>query len=91
MLSSGIFRLKSLGPLTPRSQILDGGGEGVLDTNLTGEREPDRDRGEGDFVIALDLDPESEGDFVLGLDFGEAGPGFDSTDDLDLNNDALTN
>ena len=63
----------------------------MLNTNLTGEQEPDRGLGEGDFVIALDLDPESEGDFVLGLDFGEAGPGFDSTDDLDLNDDALTN
>ena len=91
MLSSGTFRLESLGPLTPCSQIFDGGGEGVLDTNLTGEEKPDRGRGEGDFVIALDLDPESEGDFVLGLDFDKAGPGFDSTDDLDLDDDALTN
>ena len=91
MFSSEIFRLKSLGPLTPCSQILDDDGEGVLNTNLTRERESDRDHGEGDFVIALDLDPESEGDFVLGLDFDEAGPGFDSTDDLDLDDDALTN
>ena len=77
--------------MTPRSLILDDGGEGVLDTNLTREREPDRDRGEGDFVIDLDLDPESERGFVLGLDFDEAGPGLDSTDDLDLDDDALTN
>ena len=91
MLSSELFRLKSLGPLTPRLQILDDDGEGVLNTNLTKEREPDRDCGEGDFVIYLDLDPESEGGFILGLDFDEAGPGFDSTDDLDLDDDALTN
>ena len=75
MFSSELFRLKFLGPLTSRLQIFDGDGEGVLDTNLTGEQEPDHDRGEGDFVRALDLDPESEGDFVLGLDLDEAGPG----------------
>ena len=75
MLSPEIFRLKSLGPLTPRSQILDGVGEGVLDTNPTREWEPDCDRGEGDFVIDLDLDPEPGGGSILGLDFNEAGPG----------------
>ena len=107
--SSEIFRLKSLGPLTPRLQILDDDGEGVLNTNLTREWEPGRNRGEGDFVIDLDLDPEPGGDFDLGLDFDEAGPGrfgrfdfdltvieadprgFDSTDDLDLDDDAQTN
>ena len=61
--------------MNPRSLILDDGGEGVLDTNLTGEREPDRDHGKGDFVIDPDFDPELEGDFDLGLDFDEAGPG----------------
>ena len=63
----------------------------MLDTNLTGEQEPDRGRGEGDFAIALNLDPESEGDFVLGPDFDEAGPGFDSPGDLGFDDDALTN
>ena len=74
---SGIFLTKSLRPLTPRSQILDDGGESVLDTNLTGEWEPDHDRdcGEGDFVMDLDLVPEPGGGSVLGLDFDEAGPG----------------
>ena len=99
---SGNFLNRSLGPLTPRSQILDDGGEGVLETNLTGERVPDRDRecGKGDFVIDLDFDPEPEGDLDLGLDFDEAvieaGPGglesslsLGSTDDdLDLDEDA---
>ena len=107
--SSGIFLTKSLGLLIPHSQILDGGGEGVLDTNPTREWELDCDRGEGDLIIDLDLDPEPGGDFVLRLDFDEAGPaqfgrfrfdltvieagprGFDSTDDLDLDDDALTN
>ena len=69
--------MKSLRPLTPNSHIHNDGGEGVLDTNLTGEREPDGDRdcGEGDFVMDLDLDPEPGGGSVLGLDFDEAGPG----------------
>ena len=60
--------------MTPRSQILDDGGEGVLETNLIGERVPDRDRecGKGNFVIDLDFDPEPEGDLDLGLDFDEA-------------------
>ena len=57
MFSSDLPRLKFLGPLTSCLQIFDGDGEGVLDTNLTGEQEPDRSRGEGDFVKALDLDP----------------------------------
>ena len=70
--------------MTPRSHILDDGGEGVLDTNLTGAREPDRNRGEGDFVIDLDLDPEPGGDFDLGLDFDEAGPGQFGPFDFDL-------
>ena len=57
VLSSELFHLKSLGPLTPSSQILD-----------------------------------DDGDFVLGLGFDEAGPGFDSTNDLELDDDdALTN
>ena len=100
--SSGIFLTKSLGPLTPHSQILEGGGEGILETNLTGEQVPDRDRecGKGDFVIDLDFGPEPEGDLDLGLDFDkadiEAGPGglesslsLGSTDDdLDLDEDA---
>ena len=100
--SSGIFLNRSHGPLTPRSQILDDGGEGVLGTNLTRERVPNRDHecGKGDFVIDLDLDPEPEGDIDLGLDFDEAdieaGPGglesslsLGSTDDdLDLDEDA---
>ena len=77
--SSGIFLVKFLRPLTPHSLILDDGGEGVLDTNLTGERGPDHDRGEGDFIMDLDLDPEPEGDFDLSPDFDEAvveaGPG----------------
>ena len=78
--------MKSLRPLTPHSHILDDGGEGVLDTNLAGEREPncDRDCGEGDFVIDLDLDPEPGGDFDLGLDFDEAGPGQFGPFDFDL-------
>ena len=64
----------------------------MLDTNFTGEQEPDCSRGEGDFLITLDLDPESEGDFVLGQDFDETSPGFDSPGDLELDdNDALTN
>ena len=81
--------------MAPRSHILDDGGEGVLDTNLTGEREPDRDRGEGVFIIDLNFDPELQGDFDSGLDFDEAGPGSESslslgsTDDgLDLDEDA---
>ena len=100
--SSGVFLTKSLRPLTPRSQILDDGGEGVLETNLSGERVPDRDRecGKRDFVIDLDFDPEPEGDLGLGLDFVEAdieaGPGGlesslslgSSDDDLDLDEDA---
>ena len=100
--SSGIFLTKSLGPLAPRSQILEDGGKGVLKTNLTGERVPDRDRecGKGDFVIDLDFDPEPEGDLDLGLDFDEAdieaGPGglesslslHSTNDDLDLDEDA---
>ena len=69
LFSSGIFLARFLGPLTPRLLILDDGGEGVLDTNLTGEWEPDRDRGKGDFVIDLDFGPEPEGDFDSGLDF----------------------
>ena len=76
--------MKSLRPLTPRSHILDDGGEGVLDTNLTREREPDWDRGKGNFVIDLDLDPEPGGDFDLGLDFDEAGPGRFGRFDFDL-------
>ena len=100
--SSGIFLNRSLGPLTPRLQILDDGGEGVLETNLTGERVPDRDRecGKGDFVIDLDFDPEPEGDLDLGLDFDEAVieaglGGLESSlslgstdDDLDLDEEA---
>ena len=70
--------------MTPHLQILNDGGEGVLDTNLTGEWEPDRDCGEGDFVIDLDLDPEPGGDFDLGLDFDEAGPGRFGRFDFDL-------
>ena len=70
--SSGIFLTKSLRPLTPRSHILDDGGEGVLDTNLTGEWETNCDRGKGDFVIDLDIDPEPEVDLDLELDFDEA-------------------
>ena len=89
MFSSELFCLKFLGPLTSRLQIFTGDGEGVLDTNLTGEQEPDCSRGEGDFLIALDLDPESEGAFVLGSDFDEASPGFNSP--LDLDDNALTN
>ena len=75
MFSSELLRLKFLGPLTPRLQILDDDGEGVLDTN----------------VIALDLEPESEGDLVLGPDFDEASPGFDSSKDLALEDNARTN
>ena len=76
MFSSELFHLKFLGPLTSRLQILCEDGEGMLDTN----------------VIVLDLDPASEGVFVLGLGFGKAGPGFDSTYDLELDDDdALTN
>ena len=57
VISSEIFRLKSLRPLTPSLQILD-----------------------------------DDGDFVLGLGFDEAGPGFDSSNDLELDDDdALTN
>ena len=57
VLSSELFHLKSLGPLTPSLQILD-----------------------------------DDGDFVLGLGFDEAGPGFNSTYDLKLDDDeALTN
>ena len=82
MFSSELFCLKFLGPLISRLQILNGDGEGVLDTNFTGEQEPDCSRGEGDFLITLDLDPESEGDFVLGPDFDQASPGLDSPDDL---------
>ena len=69
--------MKSLGPLTPHSLILDEGGEGVLDTYLTGELEPDHDRvcGEGDFVMDLGLVPEPRVGSVLDLDFDEAGPG----------------
>ena len=58
---SGIFRLKSLGPLTPRLQIFDDDGKGVLNTNLTREQEPDRESGEGDFVIDLDLEEHLAG------------------------------
>ena len=92
MFSSELFRLKFLGPLTSRLQILDDDGERVLNTSLTRKWEPDRNCGEVDFVVALDLDPESVGDLALGLDFDEAGPGFDSTNDLELDDDdALTN
>ena len=57
MFSSELFRLKFLGPLSSRLQILD-----------------------------------DDGDFVLGLGFDKAGPGFDSTNDLELDDeDALTN
>ena len=64
----------------------------MLDTNFTGEQEPDCSCGESDFLVTLDLDPESEGDFVLGPDFDEASPAFNSPGDLELDdNDALTN
>ena len=61
----------------------------MLDTNLTGERELDRDRGEGHFVIDLDFDPELEGDFDSGLDFDEAGPGSESSLSLGSTDDGL--
>ena len=61
----------------------------MLDTNFTGEQEPDCSRGEGDFLITLDLDPESKGAFILGPDFDKASPGFNSP--LDLDDVALTN
>ena len=57
MFLSELFRLKFLGPLTSRLQILNDDGEGVLDTSLTREWEPDPSRGEGDFVKVLNLDP----------------------------------
>ena len=57
MFSSELLHLRFLGPLTSHLQILNDDGDGVLNTSLTREWEPDRIRGKADFVKVLDLDP----------------------------------